>query len=182
MCPGDETGRRRVLMIGLAGAATLLAAPVSAALPKAGARRLSFHHLHTGERLSIDYWVGGGYVPSALAALDHLLRDFRTGQQIDIDPKLFDLLYALRLRLKTVSPFQVISCYRSPATNAMLHRTTSGVSSHSLHMAGKAIDISLADRSIAELYRAARALKAGGVGYYPKSGFVHVDTGRVRHW
>ena len=184
---GDETGRRRVLKMGLAGAAALLAAPALttpalAARPKRGARRLSFHHLHTGENLRVDYWVEGDYVPGALGELNHLLRDFRSHKEIAIDPKLFDLLYALRGKLDTASPFQIISGYRSPATNAMLHRTTSGVATHSLHMDGMAIDISLADRGTAAVYRAARSLKAGGVGYYPKSGFVHVDTGRVRYW
>jgi len=178
----DRTGRRRVLMMGLAGAATLLATPALAALPKRGARSLSFHHLHTGENLRVDYWVDGGYVPGALASLNHLLRDFRTQRQVEIDPKLFDLLYALRRRLDTAAPFRIISGYRSPATNAMLHRVSGGVASHSLHMDGMAIDISLANRGTAEVYRAARSLKAGGVGYYPKSGFVHVDTGRVRYW
>jgi uncharacterized protein YcbK (DUF882 family) len=178
----DGTGRRRVLMMGLAGAATLLSAPAMAALPKRGARSLSFHHLHTGENLRVDYWVDGDYVPGALGQLNHLLRDFRNQRQIGMDPKLFDLLYALRGKLDTASPFRIISGYRSPATNAMLHRTTGGVASHSLHMDGMAIDISLADRSTADLYRAARALRAGGAGYYPKSGFVHVDTGRVRYW
>lgn len=187
MRDGDEAGRRRVLMMGLAGAAALIATPAFAkpalaALPKRGARRLSFHHLHTGENLRVDYWVDGNYVPGALRELNHLLRDFRTHQQIAIDPKLFDLLYALCGRLDATSPFRIISGYRSPATNAMLHRTTSGVATHSLHMDGMAIDISLADRGTETVYRAARALKAGGVGYYPKSGFVHVDTGRVRHW
>jgi len=178
----DRTGRRRVLMMGLAGAATLLATPALAALPKRGARSLSFHHLHTGENLRVDYWVDGDYVPGALASLNHLLRDFRTQRQIEIDPKLFDLLHALRGRLDTPAPFRIISGYRSPATNAMLHRVSGGVASHSLHMDGMAIDISLANRGTAEVYRAARSLKAGGVGYYPKSGFVHVDTGRVRYW
>jgi uncharacterized protein YcbK (DUF882 family) len=173
--------------MGLAGAASLLAGPALtgsalAALPERGARGLSFHHLHTGETLRVDYWIDGDYVPGALGALNHLLRDFRNQQQIAIDRRLFDLLHALRGRLDTAAPFGIISGYRSPATNAMLRRTSSGVSSHSLHMDGMAIDVSLADRSTAEIYRAARALKAGGVGYYPKSGFVHVDTGRVRHW
>lgn len=177
-----HAGRRRVLMMGLAGAASLLAAPAMAARPKGGARSLSFHHLHTGENLRVDYWVDGDYVPGALGQLNHLLRDFRNQRQIEIDPRLFDLLHALRGKLDTPSPFRIISGYRSPATNAMLHRTSSGVASHSLHMDGMAIDISLADRSTTELYRAARALKAGGAGYYPKSGFVHVDTGRVRYW
>jgi uncharacterized protein YcbK (DUF882 family) len=145
-------------------------------------RVLRFDHLHTGERLQVEYFTGGRYLPDALGEVDHLLRDFRTGDIHRIDPALLDLLHALDRTTDTARPFQVISGYRSPATNAMLHQHSEGVAVHSLHMEGQAIDIRLGDVRLAALRDAARALRRGGVGYYPASDFVHVDTGRVRTW
>lgn len=153
-------------------------ARASAAAPRA----LRFDHLHTGERLNVEYFNAGTYVPDALVAVDHLLRDFRTEDVGHIDPTLLDLLYRLTLATGTAKPFQIISGYRSPATNAMLHARSSGVATRSLHMTGQAIDIRLADVSLTALRSASLALQAGGVGFYPKSNFVHVDTGRVRAW
>lgn len=174
--------RRALLGAAVAGTAFGLAAPAMAALTEGRARRLAFYNLHTGEKLSATYWADGGYVPDELGAINHLLRDFRTGDVHTIDPKLLDLLFALDSRLGSSQPFHVISGYRSPKTNAMLHARSSGVASGSLHMVGKAIDIRVPGRSLAQLHDAALALRRGGVGYYPKSDFVHVDTGRVRRW
>ncbi len=145
-------------------------------------RSLSFDNLHTGERLSAVYYRDGHYVPAGLEEIDYILRDFRLDEVKAMDPKLLDLLVALRSRLRTRSPFEVISGYRSPLTNAMLHATTEGVSPHSLHMQGRAIDIHVPGRSLGTLRMAALSLHRGGVGYYPHSNFVHVDTGRVRWW
>jgi uncharacterized protein YcbK (DUF882 family) len=172
--------RRRLL--GLMGATPLAGASWRAQARAAAPRTLAFDHLHTGERLSLDYYDGGRYVPDALAAVEHLLRDFRTGEVGSIDPVLLDLLHALAARTGSTRPFQIISGYRSPATNAALRRRSGGVASGSLHMHGKAIDIRLADVPLPALRDAALALRAGGVGYYPGSDFVHVDTGRVRFW
>lgn len=170
----------------LAGAGAVLAvAPFTAAhaeIAHLGARSLSFDNLHTGEKLSIDYWTDGEYIPDALQTINHLLRDYRNGEVHVIEPKLLDLLTILRARLDSREPFQVISGYRSPATNAMLHAESSGVAAKSLHMKGMAIDIRVADRSLQNLHDSALSLHAGGVGYYPKSDFVHVDVGRVRMW
>lgn len=170
----------------LAGAGAVLAvAPFAAAhaeIAHLGARSLSFDNLHTGEKLSIDYWTDGEYIPDALQTINHLLRDYRNGEVHVIEPKLLDLLTILRARLDSREPFQVISGYRSPATNAMLHAESSGVAAKSLHMKGMAIDIRVADRSLQNLHDSALSLHAGGVGYYPKSDFVHVDVGRVRMW
>jgi len=170
----------------LAGAGAVLAvAPFAAAhaeIAHLGARSLSFDNLHTGEKLSIDYWADGKYIPDALQTINHLLRDYRNGEVHVIEPKLLDLLTILRARLDSREPFQVISGYRSPATNAMLHAESSGVAAKSLHMQGMAIDIRVADRSLQDLHDSALSLHAGGVGYYPKSDFVHVDVGRVRMW
>lgn len=175
--------RRRLLLMGVAGAATLLGGPAVAALPSRRVRSLSFHHLHTGESLRTVYWADGRYLPEALAQINRLLRDFRTGEEYAIDQRLFDVLHALGRRLDTEGPFHVISGYRSPRTNAMLQRTGGGgVSSRSLHMVGMAIDIRMPERRTLDVYDAARSLQAGGAGHYPRSDFVHIDTGRVRFW
>jgi uncharacterized protein YcbK (DUF882 family) len=160
----------------------LAAVPWSAAAGASPPRTLAFDHLHTGERLNVAYFDAGRYVPDALAAVDRLLRDFRTGDVGPIDPALLDLLHTLRARTGSARPFQIISGYRSPATNAALRRRSSGVAGGSLHMHGKAVDIRLADVPLGALRDAALALRTGGVGYYPGSDFVHVDTGRVRAW
>ena len=170
----------------VAGVGTaFLAARVSPALASLGdVRSLAFSNLHTGEKLSVAYWEQGNYVPGALAEVNHLLRDFRTGDVHAISPQLLDLLAVMHGRLETGAPFSVISGYRSPATNAMLRGENehSGVASKSLHMQGIAVDIRVADRSLANLRDTALTLKIGGVGYYPTSDFVHVDVGRVRRW
>lgn len=145
-----------------------------------GARALSFNNLHTGERLKLDFWVNGDYVPEALTAINQVLRDFRTGDVHVIEPKLLDLLTMLNTRLEREAAFDVISGYRSPATNAILHAEHPGVAAKSLHMQGMAIDISVADRPLEILHRTALALCAGGVGYYSQSEFV--DVGHVRPW
>lgn len=145
-------------------------------------RSLSFYNIHTGEKLDTTFWAEGSYIPEALADMNHILRDHRTDKAAEIDTGLFDLLHSLRTNLDSNSPFHIISGYRSPATNAMLRSHSSGVAKKSLHMAGKAIDINLPGRSLAELKKVAVNLKQGGVGYYPDSNFVHVDVGRVRHW
>jgi uncharacterized protein YcbK (DUF882 family) len=153
-----------------------------AALSKLHERSLSFYNLHTSESLKTVYWEGGEYIAPALADINRVLRDHRTGEKHDIDSRLLDLLCDLNLRLDTTEPFHIISGYRSPATNAMLHANSSGVAEHSLHMDGKAVDISIPGRSLSLLRNTALAMKTGGVGYYPSSDFVHVDVGRVRSW
>lgn len=152
-------------------------------------RHLSFRHLHTEENLEVVYWEKGAYVPDALNAVNHLLRDFRTNEEHVIDPNLLDLLNTLRIRTGTKEPFRIISAYRSPATNEMLrdqsgetHGGTPEVAKKSLHMEGQAIDIRLIDVALTRLHTTAVALKRGGVGFYPDSDFVHVDTGAVRYW
>ena len=168
------------------GAAALVAASIPgkaladiAATPE---RTLSFYHLHTGEQLNATYWADGSYQQQGLAEIYNLLRDFRTGVVNPIDTQLLDLLHSLALKLDANKPFHVISGYRSPKTNAMLAKHSTGVAKHSLHMDGLAVDIRLPGRSLSSLHRAALSMKAGGVGYYPVSDFVHVDVGRVRRW
>lgn len=160
----------------------LAALPVAARAGSEPPRVLAFSHLHTGERLEVEYFNRGDYLSDGLAAVNRLLRDFRTGDVGAIDPALLDLLHGLRGRTGTRRPFQIISGYRSPATNRMLHERSGGVATKSLHMSGQAIDIRLADVPLATLRDAALTLGRGGVGFYPGSDFVHVDTGRVRAW
>ncbi len=176
--------RRRRNFLASGAAALLLGAvrPSFAALGNPRVRTVAFDNLHTGERLKVDYWVDGRYLPDALGAVDRVLRDFRTGETRPIDPRLLDLLVALNRRLGTHEPFQVISGYRSPQTNAMLRGESAGVAANSLHMQGMAIDLRVADRALGSVHAAAVGLRGGGVGYYPRSDFVHVDVGRVRYW
>lgn len=179
----DNNDRRRILRFGLAGLCATVALPAwGAPIVPAVRRSLSFEHLHTGERASVEYWADGAYVPGALAEIDHVLRDFRTGEAISMDRTLYDLLHALRVRLDTDTPFQVISGYRSSRTNEALARKSRGVSRRSLHLFGKAIDVRIPGIPLKEYRKAALSLRMGGVGYYPRSNFLHVDTGRVRFW
>lgn len=177
--------RRELLRTGLAlaaGASALGMAGKVLAFPEVDVRRLGFSNLHTGETLDVAYWENGAYVPDALGAVNHVLRDFRTGEAHEIEPRLLDLLAALSGKVETAQRFDVISGYRSPATNAMLHARSHEVAVGSLHMYGKAIDIRLAGVDLPHLRDAAMDLAIGGVGYYPTSDFVHVDIGAVRHW
>jgi uncharacterized protein YcbK (DUF882 family) len=174
--------RRNLLRAGATALAAGVASPAIAKIAPEIYRALSFDNLHTGEKLNIDYWVEGRYDPAALTQINHLLRDYRNGEVHTIDPKLLDLLTQLHRAMGSNAPYQVISGYRSPATNEMLHERSHGVAAHSLHMQGMAIDIRLADRDLSDLHNTALALRAGGVGFYPSLDFVHVDVGRVRRW
>jgi uncharacterized protein YcbK (DUF882 family) len=159
-----------------------LAAPAVQTTPAADARRLFLHNLHTGDTVRTVYWENGSYVEGALDEARFALRDWRNGQQHRMDAGLFDIFHDLSTRLETDRPFQIISGYRSPATNAAMHARSDGVASHSLHMQGMATDIRIERVQLAHLRRAALDLGRGGVGFYPQSNFVHVDTGRVRQW
>ena len=145
-------------------------------------RSLFLMNLHTEESLETVYWSRGEYIEEALVEINYLLRDHRTGEIKAIDKRLLDLLYAIRKKLETQGPFQIISGYRSPSTNALLCRRSSGVAKGSLHQKGKAADIRVPGRRLSSLRNVARDLKRGGVGYYPNANFVHVDVGRVRYW
>ncbi|HVL66446.1 MAG TPA: DUF882 domain-containing protein [Vicinamibacterales bacterium] len=181
--------RRAFLGFGAVAAATALSPLRTYAEPpavrKAPVRTLSFFNTHTGERLTTTYCCDGKYDPEALKQLNYILRDFRVNEVKPIDPGLFDLLHELSGTLETDRPYHIISGYRSPHTNTLLRTkggATTGVASKSLHMVGKAIDIRVPGVKLDHLRGAARSLKRGGVGYYPASNFVHVDTGRVRFW
>jgi uncharacterized protein YcbK (DUF882 family) len=173
--------RRSLLHFGAFGAVSL-ALRGAARAEAAPERALSFVHMHTGESARVVYWADGAYLPDGRAEIDRLLRDHYSGDVHPIDAALLDLLHRLSGRLETKQPYQVISGYRSPATNARLAAHSDGVAAHSLHMVGQAIDVRVPGRSLSALRDTALALRAGGVGYYAASDFVHVDVGRVRRW
>jgi len=154
--------------------------PVASAMPR---YRVHFYHTHTGERLDIVYRQGDRYLPDALASLNEHLRDHRTGDVHSYDPRVFDLLHDLLAALgKPNAEIDVICGYRTPQSNQYLRTRTNGVAENSLHMQALAIDIRVPGVNTAKLRDAALSLHRGGVGYYAKSNFVHVDVGRVRHW
>lgn len=178
-------GRRRALGFGLGVVALGIASPLRgafAALPTSGTRSLGFVNTHTNEKILAVYWKDGVYDKGALKDINYVLRDHRTGEIARMDPQLLDLLVELHRRTGSRKAFQIISAYRSPKTNAMLAANSGGVAKHSMHMEAKAVDIRLYDVKLADLRDTAIGMKAGGVGYYGKSDFVHVDTGRVRRW
>jgi uncharacterized protein YcbK (DUF882 family) len=180
--PARRLFLRRSVQLAVAGAGGLVAARAALAMDEE-ARSLSLEHAHTRERLSLVYATREQYVANALSTLNHFLRDHYSGAVGMIDPQLFDLLYRVKTALGARESFHVISGYRSPATNRALRTTRGGgVATRSLHMDGKAIDIRLPGVPLGELLDAALSLRAGGVGYYPREQFVHVDTGRVRSW
>lgn len=178
--------RRRLLSLGGAALATAvvtgLPLPAKAALFKATERRLSFVNLHNDERIDVVYHSDGRYVRGALNDLNHALRDWRTGDVTRMDVSLFDTLWLLRQRTGSRRPFELISAYRSPVTNAKLAKHSSGVAKQSYHMKGMAVDVNLPDVALRTFRQHALTLAAGGVGYYPRSEFVHIDVGPVRHW
>jgi uncharacterized protein YcbK (DUF882 family) len=175
--PGGEAGRRAEAGPGGEAGRRAEAGPGAEVV-----RRLTLKNLHTPEVLDVVYRRGDRYVPEALAQVDVLLRDYRTGDRHPIDPHLLDILYEVAQGVGVDPVFSVISGYRSPQTNAMLHERSAGVASHSLHMEGRAIDVRLTHVDCAALASKALEMKRGGVGYYRQSDFVHLDNGRIRTW
>ena len=145
-------------------------------------RMLKFFHTHTGDTLDVVYFQQGEYNPQALADIKALLADWRDGKQHDIDPQVLDILWRIQQATGSTETWEVISAYRSPETNEMLRKRSSGVAKKSQHLLGNAIDVRLRGLDLEVLRDTARTLKLGGVGYYAGSNFVHVDTGRVRYW
>jgi uncharacterized protein YcbK (DUF882 family) len=177
-----QSRRDVILALGASALAAASIPPALAARRPIGFRSVALRNIHTGERLNAVYWAEGRYVPDAMRRINWVLRDHHTDEVRRIDPELLDLLTKLQAKLRTREPFQVISGYRSPATNAMLAAMTDGVAQHSLHMQGMAVDIRVPDRALVKVQHAALSLAAGGVGFYPRSDFVHVDVGRIRRW
>jgi len=177
---------RRALIGGAVAGAAALAMPMPA-MAMGTEWRLAIRNVHNNETVDALFARNGRFVPEGLAELNHGLRDWRTGEAVAMDRRLLGLLVSLRekLDLKNSHPIGLISGYRSPRTNAMLRAAGgehTGVASQSQHMLGKATDIHMPGIALENLHLAALSMKAGGVGFYPKDGFVHVDTGRVRAW
>ena len=175
---------KNLLIPALLGVMLTAYASISQGITGASERELSFYHTHTGKRLNVVYWQDGEYVDSALDRINAFLSDFRTGDRVEMDPALLDVIYDVRESLGSDGTYQIISAYRSPATNEMLRSrsASSGVARKSQHVLGKAIDVRLEGVDTAVLRDAAIRLQRGGVGYYEASDFVHMDTGRVRRW
>ncbi|WP_027856394.1 DUF882 domain-containing protein [Marinobacterium jannaschii] len=183
-----ELNRRKFLCLAGSVAATavspqIIAAPaVHTGRTASQEKQLSMLNLHTGERVDTTFWVAGRYLPDGLSDINKVLRDHRNNQVAKIDVELIDLLHRLHSKTGTSEEIQIISAYRSPETNAMLRKKSNGVAKRSLHMQGKAVDIRMSDISLDRLHKAALQLRGGGVGYYRKSNFIHLDVGRVRSW
>lgn len=180
------TSRRQLLKGGVAAAALcLLPLPAWArySFAQKEVRTLSFYNTHTGESLQkVAYWEKGAYVKDALNEINHILRDHRADSVMPIDPALIDLVFDLQDSFSSKGQIEIISGYRSPATNSQLSSKSRGVAKRSYHMQGKAIDLRVPGVPLKNLRQVATQLGRGGVGYYPRSNFVHVDTGPVRHW
>jgi len=176
----QSKGRRSALRV-FGWAALSFALPFTPAAWAAAPRAISLYHTHTSEKLDLVYYEGGQYVPDALESLNQMLRDFRTGEVCQFDPALFDQLHALNLACGE-GTYEVVSAFRSERTNKMLRQQSARVAKDSLHVRGRAVDVRLSGRDTRRLRDAALALKQGGVGYYARSNFVHLDTGAVRSW
>jgi uncharacterized protein YcbK (DUF882 family) len=182
--------RREFLRQGALAAAGALTARVAGAdprprrPPRSEEKRLTFYNTHTSESVDAVYWAEGGYVPEGLRLIDRVMRDHRTGAVRPMDRRLLDLLFELRTTLGTRQPFQIISGFRSPESNAYLRGLSpaSGVAKQSQHMLGRATDIRVPGVALDKLRAVALSMKKGGVGFYPSSNFIHVDVGRVRRW
>ncbi|MDH5230087.1 MAG: DUF882 domain-containing protein [Gammaproteobacteria bacterium] len=167
-----------------AGAGLALSAPINVFAKSFNhAKSLKLYNIHTGEKVNTTFWENGIYLPDSLAEINKLLRDHRTGEIVQIDTKILELVHLLANKLNHNRTFEIISGYRSPKTNAQLRKADhKGVAKKSYHMKARAIDLRLPGVDLSHLRQAAIQLKMGGVGFYPKSNFVHLDTGRVRQW
>ena len=177
--------RREILKLGLAGTlATIVPLGFSseAQASRGNTWRVAFKQAHTGESFNGVYRVGGKYLPEAFERLNYILRDFRTGEVFPMDPRVIDILAMVQKKAGQRQPIEILSAYRSPKTNAGLRKNSSGVAKNSFHMYGQALDLHIKGYSTSRLRSIAKSLRAGGVGYYPKSDFIHVDTGTVRSW
>jgi len=183
---GSSSMTRRALL-GAFAATTVTAAP---SLSKAAGflrgagdiRRIRMTSPRTGESIDTIYWIEGDYIRDAVREITLFMRDWRTDQVHDIDTRAIDVLAASHNLLNVTEPYMLLSGYRSPETNAMLRRRSSGVARNSRHLRGQAADVRLGSRSVSQMYRAALACKGGGVGRYSRSDFVHMDCGPVRSW
>lgn len=182
-----HTGLNRRGLLRVFAAATIAAAPTMSNafgfLRGAGdVRRIRMYSGRTGESIDTIYWIEGNYIPEALNEITYFMRDWRQDEKKDVDPRTVDIAAAAHSLLDVNEPFMLLSGYRTARTNAMLRSSSRGVASHSLHMKAQAADLRLRSRSVAQIYRAATACEAGGVGKYSRSNFVHMDCGPIRTW
>ena len=187
MTQSTGTAMSRRALIGAFAATAISAAPqfpgVTAYARGAGdLRKVKFYSGRTGEKLDLIYWIDGSYIPESLNEINLFFRDWRTGDVKTIDPRTVDILAAVHSLLRVDEPYMLLSGYRSPETNAMLRARSSGVARNSLHLKGQAADVRLRSRSVGQMVKAAKSCKAGGVGRYSRSNFVHMDCGAVRSW
>ena len=178
---------RRGLLGGLASMTAMAAAPALASAPALLKGAGDFRNLHlvngrTGEWLNTIYWVEGNYITEALQTVDHIMRDWRENLVHEISPRTIDILSATHRLLDCTEPLHILSGYRSPKTNALLRRQSRGVALNSYHIKGMAADIQLKTRSVEQISRVGLSLRAGGVGRYRRSEFVHLDSGPIRDW
>ncbi|TRD23444.1 YcbK family protein [Palleronia caenipelagi] len=183
----ETAGLSRRHLLGVFAATTLTAAPTYSHafgfLRGAGdIRRLRMYSGRTGESIDTIYWVEGNYIKDALNEINYFMRDWRNGQTKQIDTRTIDIMSAAHNLLNTSEPYMLVSGYRSPQTNAMLRRRSSGVAKNSRHLRGEAADLTMKSRSVAQIFSAASSCRAGGVGRYTRSKFVHMDCGPVRSW
>jgi len=176
------TNRRTFLKLSASAALATLVPHAASAVGRSEHRTLSLYNIHTGESLTTCYRVNGKLINRAVSRISYIMRDHRTGDVKPVDPNLLDLLHHITKRIPPPSPISIISGYRSPQTNAALRRVTRGVAKNSLHMKGRAIDIRIPGYQTQGIRKLAISLHSGGVGYYPESDFVHLDTGPVKVW
>ncbi|SFT54555.1 Uncharacterized conserved protein YcbK, DUF882 family [Kosakonia arachidis] len=178
-----DANRRKLLALGgVALGAAMLPTQAFATLSTPRPRILTLNNLNTGESIKAEFFDGRGYIQDELAKLNHFFRDYRANKIKTIDPQLFDHIFRLQVLLGTRKPVQLISGYRSVDTNNELRAHSRGVAKQSYHTKGQAMDFHIEGISLSNIRKAALSLRAGGVGYYPSSNFVHIDTGPVRHW
>ena len=187
MTDDTSSGLTRRALLGAFAATTIVAAPTyskaAGFLRGAGdIRRLRMYSGRTGERIDMIYWIEGEYIKDSIKEVNHFMRDWRTNQVKGIDLRTVDIMSAAHNLLDAQEPYMLLSGYRSPQTNAMLRSRSRGVARNSLHMKGQAADLRLSTRSVSQMARAAAAVRAGGVGKYSGSNFVHMDCGQVRSW
>lgn len=174
---------RRQLLLGAGCLLTAGLMPQTALASRStSSRELVIHNLNTGEKVSASYWENGRYLKDGMAELNHVLRDHRRNEVIDMDPHLFDQLFLLQHKLGRKGYFELISGYRSAQTNNRKRKVSRGVAKHSYHTLGQAVDVRVPGVALNHLRQAALQLQVGGVGYYPRDNFVHLDTGPIRHW
>ncbi|MEM7250317.1 MAG: YcbK family protein [Pseudomonadota bacterium] len=177
----DLSRRSALISLGVLGTA-LAFSPSAIAGLALKPRTVRLYNVHTGDSLKTVYYYRGKYSRQALRAVNYLMRDFRARRIKRIDPRLLDLLWLVQMELDSKERFQVVSGYRTRRTNRKLREMGVGVAKRSYHTRGRAVDLRLPGRDLSALKKVAQDLKRGGVGYYPKSNFVHLDTGRVRSW